>query len=244
MTGFQIFLCVIAGIIAFFVLVLSIPLKVSMAYDDKVHLTVKYLFIKLNILPTDPNKPTKEKKPKKEKPPKPEKPKEEKPKGEKKPNPILEMVKANGYDGMMAVIQNLFKVLGIYGGKIFKSIRFDEIDLYISVGTGDAASTAIKYGETCQKVYPVFGFICSNNIVRKYDISVEPDFLANKTQGEFFFDMSITLRKIINATLAMVGRLIFRVALKFIIGGTKKQTAENGSENTQQTSKAATTITK
>ncbi len=233
MTGFEIFLCVIAGIIGFFLLVLSIPLKVSMAYDDKIHLTVKYLFIKLNILPVGPKKEKKEKKPKKEKPPKPEKPKEEKPKGEKKPNPILEMVKANGYDGMMAVIQNLFKVLGIYGGKIFKSIKFDEIDLYISVGTGDAASTAIKYGETCQKVYPVFGFICSNNFVGKYDVSVEPDFLANKSQGEFFFDMSITLRKIINATLAMVGRLIIHVAVKFLVGGTKKNKDEE-SENKKQ----------
>lgn len=240
MTGFQIFLCVLAGIIGFFVLVLSIPLKVSVAYDDKIHLTVKYLFVKLNILPTGPKKEKKEKKPKKEKPPKPEKPKEEKPKGEKKPNPILEMVKANGYDGMMLVIQNLFKILGIYGGKIFKSIRFDEIDLYICVGTGDAASTAIKYGETCQKVYPVFGFICSNNIVKKYDVSVEPDFLANKSQGEFFFDMSITLRKIINATLAMVGRLIIHVAVKFLLGGTKKN-KDGESENIKQEAPATTT---
>lgn len=232
MTGFEIFLCVIAGIIGFFLLVLSIPLKVSMAYDDKIHLTVRYLFIKLNILPVGPKK---EKKPKKEKPPKPEKSKKEKPpkpEGEKKPNPIVGMVKANGYDGMMAVIQNLFSVLGLYGGKIFKSIKFDEIDVYVCVGTGDAASTAIKYGETCQKIYPVFGFICSNNFVKKYDVCVEPDFLANKTQGEFFLDMCITLRKIINATLGMVGRLIVKVVVKFLIGGTKKKDVE--SQNKQQ----------
>lgn len=206
----------------FFILVLSIPFKVSLAYEDKIHLSLKYLFIKLDILPIDPNKPKKEKKAKEEKP-KEEKPKDEKLKGEKKPSPIMEMVKANGYDGMMTVIGNLFKVLGIYGGKIFKSIKFDEIDLYIKVGTGDAASTAIKYGQTCQKVYPVFGFICSNNVVKKYDVSVEPDFLANTSEGELFLDMSITLRKIINATFAMVFRLIFKVAVKFFIGGSKKK---------------------
>ncbi len=231
MTGFQIFLCVVAGIILFFILVLSIPFKVSLAYEDKIHLSLKYLFIKLDILPIDPNKPKKEKKAK-EKKPKPEKPKQEKPQGEKKPSPILEMVKANGYDGMMAVIGNLFKILGIYGGKIFKSIKFNEIDLYISVGTGDAASTAIKYGETCQKVYPVFGFICNNNVVKKYDVSVEPDFLANTSQGEFYMDMDITLRKIINATLAMVFRLIFKVAVKFFIGGSKKKSDKDTQKTT------------
>ena len=220
------FLCIILGIIALIVLVLSIPVKVSLAFDDKIHLSVKYLFIKLDILPAGPKKSKKPAKPKKEPEPKPEKKEEEVPK-EKRPNPILEMVKANGYDGMMLVIKNLGRVLGMYGGKIFKSIVFDEIDVYVSVGTGDAASTALKYGETCQKVYPVLGFICSNNIVKKYDILVEPDFLANKTESELFIDFSVTIRKIINATIAMVFRLIFKVGLKFILG------AKNGKENAQ-----------
>ena len=149
MTGFQIFLCVILGIIALIVSLLSIPVKVSLAFDNKIHLSVKYLFIKLDILPVGPKKPKKPAKPKKEPEPKAEEEKKEEASKEKKPNPILEMVKANGYDGMMLVIKNLGRVLGLYGGKLFKSIVFDEIDVYISVGTGDAASTAIKYGETC-----------------------------------------------------------------------------------------------
>ena len=237
MTGFQIFLCVILGFIGLIVLLLSVPLKVSLAFDNKIHLTVKYLFIKLNILPVDPNKPKKPAKPKKEPEKKPEEEKKDEAPKEKKPNPILEMVKANGYDGMMLVIKNLGRVLGIYGGKLFKSVVFDEIDLYISVGTGDAASTAIKYGETCQKVYPVLGFICSNNIVRKYDILVEPDFLANKTENELFIDLSITIRKIINATIAMVFRLIFNVGLKFILGA-KKGKENSQSDNTDSAVKA------
>lgn len=235
MTGFQIFLCVLIGIIAFFVLVLSIPVKICLAFDNKIHLSVRYLFIKLDILPVGPKK-EKAPKTKKEPKPKPEKPKQDTPK-EKKPNPIVEMVKANGYDGMMLVIKNLGRVLGIYGGKLFKSVVFDEIDVYISVGTGDAASTAIKYGETCQKVYPVFGYICSNNIVRKYDILVEPDFLANKTENELFIDFSITVRKIINATIAMVFRLLFSVVLKFILGA-KKSGEKTESKDTKTAQKA------
>ena len=144
------------------------------------------------------------------------------------------MVKANGYDGMMEVIGNLGRVMKIYGGKLLKSIVFDRIDLHISVGTGDSAATAIKYGQTCQKVFPVFGFICSNNLVRKYDINVEPDFLANKTEAEFFCDMNICLRKIINASIAMVVRLIFKVLIKFFTGAKKnKNTEENKNTNTQ-----------
>ncbi len=229
MTGFQIFLLILLGIALFFVLVLSVPVRVTLAYDDKIRLSVKYLFLKINILPAGPKK---EKKPKPAKEEKPKEPKKEQPPKEKKPNPILEMVKANGHDGMMTVISNLGKVLGTYGGRLFKSIVFDRLELDISVGTGDSAATAIKYGQTCNKVFPVMGFICSNNLVRKYDINVEPDFLANRTEGKFYCDMDICCRKIINATFAMVVRLVFKVAVKFITGA-RKNNKENEEINTQ-----------
>ena len=223
------FLYIVLGIILFFVIVLSVPFHISIGYDNKIHLSIRYLFIKLDVLPAR-SKPKKEK-PKKEKPePKEEKPKQEAPK-EKKPNPLIEMVKANGYDGMMTVLSNLGNVFRIYGGKLLKSVVFDEIYLYICVGTGDAAATAIKYGQTCQKVYPLMGFLCSNNVVKKYDIDVDSDFLANKTEGEFFFDMHLCIRKIINASIAMVVRLIFKVVLTFIKGG-KKKPAEGQAVNT------------
>ncbi len=230
MTGFQIFLLILLGIIFLVVSILSVPVKVSLTYDDKIRLSVKYLFIKLDILPAGPKK---EKKPKKTKEPKPPKePKPEEPPKEKKPNPIIEMIKANGHDGMMTVITNLGKVLGSYGGKVFKSIVFDRLDLNITVGTGDSAATAIKYGQTCQKVFPVMGFICSNNLVRKYDINVEPDFLANQTEGNFHCDMNICIRKIANASIGMLVRLVFKVLIIFIRGA-KKSNKENEETNTQ-----------
>ena len=227
------FLYIVLGIILFFVAVLSVPLHITIGYDNKIRVSIKYLFIKLDLLPAK-TKPKKEK-PKKEPAPKEEKPEDKTPK-EKKPNPLLEMVKANGYDGMMNVLSNLGRIFKIYGGKLMKSVVFDEIYLYICVGTGDAAATAIKYGQTCQKVYPLMGFLCSNNVVKKYDIDVDSDFLANKTEGEFFFDMHLCLRKIINASVAMVVRLIFDVVLAFIKGG-KNKTAEQKSSDTVNKSK-------
>lgn len=225
------FLYILLGIIAFFIVVLSIPLHITIGYDDKIRVSIRYLFVKLKLLPVE-SKPKKEKPPKEPKPEKKEKPKSDAPK-EKKPNPILEMVKANGYDGMMTVLSNLVHILRIYGGKLFKSVVFDEIYLYICVATGDAASTAIKYGQTCQKVYPLMGFICSNNMVKKYDIDVDSDFLANKTQGEFLFDMHLCIRKIINASIAMVVRLIFGVVITFIKGGKKKNPVNQPTDNKQ-----------
>lgn len=225
MTGFLIFLAVIFGISALFTSVLSVPLKVTLGYDDKIHLSIKYMFVNLKILPVDPNKPKKEKKPKEKKEKEP--PKEEEAPKEKKPNPILDMVKANGYDGMMEVLGSLGRILKKFGGNLFKSIVFDQAYINITVGTGDAASTALKYGKTCQKVYPFMGFICNNNVVKHHDINVEADFLANNTQGEFLFVMHICLRKIVNSGIGLVFRLIFGVVLKFLKGGMTKNKQQN-----------------
>lgn len=236
MTGFQIFLTVLFGIIALIVLILSIPVKVSLGYDDKISLSIKYLFIKLDVLPTDPNKPKKEKAPKEKKE---EPPKDETAPKEKKPNPIMEMVKANGYDGMMEILGNLGRILKKFGSSLLKSIVFDDAYIYIIVGTGDAASTAIKYGKACQKVYPLMGFICNNNIVKHYDVNVEPDFLANNSQGEFFFEMNICIRKILNAAIAMIVRLLFSVVLKFFQGGKNKNTPEKSEAQNETTAASA-----
>ena len=136
------------------------------------------------------------------------------------------MVKANGFDGMMDVLRSLGHVFSLYGGKLLKSVVFDEIDIYMIVGKGDAAQTAISYGKTCQKVYPVVGFLCSNNVVHKYDVSVEPDFLANHSEGEFFIDFHLVIRKVINATVGLLVRLLFQVLLKFLKGAKKKPSAQ------------------
>jgi len=224
MTGFQIFLIVLGSIILFFWLLLTIPVHVSISYQDKVYLTVRYLFIKLSILPLGEKK-KKEKKPKKEKP-KEEPEAEEKQPKEKKPNALVNMIKANGFDGMMDVLRSLGHVFSLYGGKLMKSVIFDELDIYMIVGKGDAAETAISYGKMCQKVYPLVGFLCANHVVHKYDVSVEPDFLANRSEGEFFIDFHMVIRKIINATVGMVVRLIIQVLLKFLKGAKKKTPAE------------------
>ncbi len=237
MTGFQIFLTVIFSIIALIVIILSIPLKVALGYDDKISLDIRYLFVKLKILPTDPNKPKKEKAPKEKKPEEPKK--EEVPK-EKKPNPIIEMAKANGFDGMMEILGNLGNVLKIFGGKLLRSIVFNKTDINITVGTGDAASTALKYGKTCQKIYPIMGFLCSNNVVKHHNINISADFLANDTKGNFYFEMNICLRKIINSAIGLVVRLIFDVVLKFLKNGKKKKSPQT--ENTQNVNNTASAV--
>ena len=49
-------LYIILGILAFIILLLMIPLKIDLEYDDEVRLKVGYLFLKYTILPQQPKK--------------------------------------------------------------------------------------------------------------------------------------------------------------------------------------------
>lgn len=216
MTGLYVFL----GIVAFFVAILSVRITVNGEFFDEFKLNVKWLFIKLQILPAK-----KKDKPKKEKAPKEKKQEatEEKPtveaSEEKKENIFVKFYNNQGFDGVLQLINNVGEALGKLMHSLKKHIVLREIYLWMSVTGGyDAAETALEYGRICQKVFPTMSFICSNLTVKKYDVEITPDFLGGKNKAEFAFSVSIRPIFIINALLALVFRLLIKVVLKFLIG--------------------------
>lgn len=233
-------LYIILGIIAFFVILLSVHFHISVDYTDYIYLSVRWLFLKIDILPLKDKpkkeKPQKEKKPeeKKEEEPEEEKTEEEKPKKEGE-NPIVTTIKNMGYDGVMEILSNLGKALSGMFRRIFKSFAIQNFDLDLTVGKGDAAQTAIEYGKACNKVYPVCGLMCSTMKIKTYNVNVAPDFLANHNSGEFHIDFYVVPRKLINSFVIVGFELVFKVLLKFLLTGNKKK---DNKENIQPESTA------
>ena len=165
-------LYIILGIIAFFVLVLSIRITINAEFFDEFKLDIKWLFLKIQILPAK-----KKDKPKKEKKPKPEKEKNEEPAvteetpTEKKENIFVKFYNNQGFDGVIQLINNAVTSIGKMFSSFKKHIIIRELYLWMTVTGGcDAAETALEYGRTCQKIFPALSFICSNMKVKKYDI--------------------------------------------------------------------------
>ncbi len=212
-------LYVLLGIIAFFVVILSIRITVNGEFFDEFKLSVKWLFIKFNILPVKKsNKPKKEKTPKKEKEKPQEEPTEEVPK-EKGENVLKKFYNNQGFDGVVELIRNTANSLDKLVHSLKKHIVFRELYLWMTVtGNCDAAETALNYGKICQMVFPSMSFICSNLTVKKYDVEIEPDFLGYKNTAQFAFSVSIRPIFLINAVIVLAVRLVFKVVLKFLIG--------------------------
>lgn len=206
---------IILGIIAFFVLILSIRFTVYMTYDEEFMLDISWLFIKLHILP----KKEKEEKPKKEKEPKKEneeEPSEEKPEKEKKDNILVSFYKNQGFSGVLQLLKDTVNAINGMFGTVFRHFVFRELKLYMTVGSADAAETAQLYGKTCAAVFPAMGLITSTCNVKEYDCAVRPNFMVAEKTAVFRVVLSFRPIFATTAVVVLAFKLLFKVVFKLL----------------------------
>lgn len=229
------FLYVLLGIIAFFVILLSIRITINAEFFDEFKLNISWLFFKIQILPSKKkDKPQKDKKPEKEKKKKEEpapEPTPEDPQAEKKENIFVTFYNNQGFDGVVELVCNAASSLGKMFSSFKKHIVIRELYLFMTVTGGcDAAETALNYGQLCQKIFPALSFICTNLPVKKYDVEIEPDFLGLKNKAQFAVSIHIRPIFFLNAIIILVFRLLFKVVLKFLKGIKNKSKNKNINE--------------
>lgn len=187
MTGWYI----AGGVLAFFLLLLLLPVRVYAAYREELSLKVGYAFFSFRLLPPKKEKekppaPKKKKKAAKKPPQKPvsqaEKPPSQAKELKKKAKEILHY---EGLSGLLELLKDVGEIAVGTGKKLFAHFTLKKFDLLLTVGGEDAAETALTYGKLCGAVYPVVGTIVTACKCRKYGVTVQPDFDAPETQGEF-----------------------------------------------------------
>ena len=211
-------LYVILGIIAFFVIILSVKFVVTVHYEDDVAVSVSWLFLKFNILP----KKEKEKKPEKEKKKKEDtaEPKAEneivKEPKKKKDNMFVRFYRNRGVSGVVQLLKDAVKALGGMFRRIGRAFIFEELFIYLKVGTSDSAETAIKYGKVCSAAFPAMGFIVNNMRVKNYSIDINPDFVYGTNEAKLHTKISFRPVTLINAVIILVFELLFKVVIKLL----------------------------
>ena len=219
MKVFLIILGVIFGIVALICAVLSVKAIIRVDYEDKFNLAVQWAFLKINLIPfTAKPKKQKTQEEKKEEPKEEEEEKKEEAPKKKGENPFKKYYNNKGVEGIYELVYDLFSALSGFTGKVVRKIRLDEFFVYITVGSDDAAKTALDYGKISAAIYPCTGYILTHMPVGKYDVGVRPDFLASKTTGEFHSVISFRPIVLTNAGVALIFRLLFTVVLKFLKG--------------------------
>ena len=210
-------LWIILAIIALIVILFSIKFTVSLTYNEQFNVDVKWLFIKKQILPgSDEEKEEKPKKEKKEKPKK-EKPEEDnKQEKQKKDNILVSFYKNQGFSGVMQLLRDTVSAINGMFGSIFRHFVFHELKLYLTVGAGDSAETAILYGKTCSYVFPAMGLITSTCKVKDYCCDIQPNFMQADKTAVLRVVMSFRPIFITNAVIVLAFKLLFKVVFKLL----------------------------
>ena len=254
-------LWIILGIIVFFIALFSIRFTFSLSYYDTFNVSVKWLFIKHTFLPrpkVEEGKEKKRKKPKKEKEDKKKKIDEEKPKEVKekkkeikeekketkeKPqeeNMLITFYNNQGFSGVIKLVNDAASAISGMFKSIFKHIVFRELKLYLTVGAGDSAETAILYGKTCSAVFPALALITTTCKVKDYHCDVQPNFMQAEKSAAFSTVISVRPIFITNAMVVFSMKMLFKVGLKLLLNSTaksekktKKDSADKKTNNSQ-----------
>lgn len=173
----MIFLYIILGIIALICIILALRVSLCLHYEKELCVYLRVFFVKIPILPDRPKKYKKKK----------EKKKDStvtlRTMGDPKPRTLLDDVKM------------IREILHIFLKDFSHRAHVNLAKIHVRVGTPDAAQTAILYGLIASAIDGVVTFleeITNLDKIRSHAISVEPDFLADRSSAEIKIRISIS----------------------------------------------------
>ena len=221
-------LYIILGIIAFFVLVLSIKLKVVFEYSEQVNLSVKWLFLNIKLLPLSAKAKQRREQEQtakdaeqaaaqavQEQASQPEQASQA-PQAAKKPSMLRDLWNVHGYDGLVKMLKDTVAALNRFTGGMLGSIVIEKLFFDMRVSSDDAAQTAVDYGKQCALLYPLFGSVVTRLKVKEYDVNIYPDYLAGKNQTYLTCVAAVSPLYAVNATIALAFKLLVKVVLKVL----------------------------
>lgn len=222
------------GILLFFAFLLSLKANIKLAFKDELVLSVRVLCFTFRIVPGKEKKPIDYKKysykkhqkrlrknyaaylaAQQKKAAKAEaKRKKKEMEAAKTPEQKKAEKKAKKEQPKRSILDWLnlaTSTLGVLFKKFFKHLHIQVARLKIRVATGDAASTAVLYGAVIQSVaymMEILNRITHVDGLKKAEIEVVPDYLAEKTTMDMCFVFSLRVWHVFAILFSTLGRFL------------------------------------
>lgn len=181
-------LYIIGGILLFIFLILMIPLSFHFRYDGEPELFLRYLFIKIKLIPP------KEKK-KKVTDEKNKEDKKQSEKGSKKQEGSFKrLYKKRGFDGLIQIIKEVTLIVKNASTKILKHTVVKKLKIDLVIVGDDAGDTAMKYGYVCAAIYPAVSILDSNIKIKHKEIDILPGF--NEDKMKILVESKVNIRSL------------------------------------------------
>lgn len=183
MTAGQIALLIVGIIAGIITLALLTSVRLHIIYDGQFRLTVRVWGIKVYTLPSD------------------------KPPADKKAQALDKKIK-EGNEKPALELGELVAILdSILGAvrRLFGSIHVTLLEVAATIGTGDAAETAIRCGAHYALIYPALGLLYSACDVRRTRVQVQPDYERVCEEYRLECKLRIRIFGIVKAAIPPIG---------------------------------------
>lgn len=183
-------------------LLLVVPVYGRIVYDGALRVRVRVLGIPVTLLPTKPKSAPAKKSPKKKKKPAGEK--DQKSAGSKLRGLGEELSRSFREDGVTATLDTLGRLARLAGqaaGGVLRACTVDRLRLELRISTGDAADTAVRYGQVCAALYPSLAVLSHAVRVRRRQVRVEPNFLQESSDARLDVRLHIAVWRVLWALL-------------------------------------------
>ncbi|MBO5110245.1 MAG: hypothetical protein J6D21_05945 [Clostridia bacterium] len=181
---------VLFAIILLFVFLLLLPIRIHIRYENgEPEVYIKVLFFKKSIYTEKIGKIEK-----------PKTAKKKKKKTPKKKTPQATEKKKQSLEDIRGTVDLVLDVLGALKDKFFSSLKITAATVYVSVGSDNAAKTALLYGGICQGVAYLWEFldgITQLKTVKKSYIHVGCDFSATETVAAIHLILSMRVHQLL-----------------------------------------------
>lgn len=243
-------LITIGCILAFFILLFTVRVRVNIKMKDELELTVIAFGARIKILPKKEKKYNLKKytlkkiqkrdakaalKAQKKAEAKAKK-KKEKEAAKKKAKALTKeqkkAIKAKKKASMPPIpdMISLFKeVIGLFFGTFFKKFHFHVAKIKITVGSSDASTTAIMHGAICAALGPTLMFIDRHSNLhtkRNFEVYIAPDFTSDKIVTDIDVGFSLSLGGVLSAAI--------KAGWRFIMGWVKIKPTPVHNDNTSK----------
>lgn len=228
-------LCIILGIL---LLILLLPVGVIARYDGEVGVRAAIGPFRLQILPAKPKTRKQLEKERQKKEKKAQAKAEKKKKAEadkliKKDEPEKPKFKEPLKDKLAGLLP--FARLAVDAlGSVFRRLKIRQLTVRVRMGGSDPAKLAQSYGKAQAAVSAMLPLLAGRFRIKKKEISIQPDFLAKKTEVEAV----LSLRYLVFDLLGIALKYGFR-GLKLLLRRKKQQKAKQEAFEAEEKSKQA-----
>jgi hypothetical protein len=207
-----IFLIILAVFALLVTLALSLRIRITVEYKDELKVTLRALCFKRQLIPKEKRGPKYMSRARAKRIKERLKKKHRRRKSQiSSTKKEISAQSKESFGSMLDVISAIKDIIFTLLSKFFSHLRVDVAKFHINIATGDAASTAITYGAVCDALLHLFAILeplKGFELPKTRDISVNADYLSERTTADIKISFSLRVWQIIHIILATFIKMV------------------------------------